>query len=52
MKNASKSASADGRGGLAEWPVSQEEADWSSAAASSASGSSEGASGADKSTDK
>jgi hypothetical protein len=47
-KNASNAASADGRGGLAEWPVSKEEADWSSAAAGSASG----ASGSDQSPDK
>lgn len=42
MKNAEA-----GRGGLKEWPVSKEEADWSSAAAgASSSGASSGESGA------
>lgn len=43
---ASSQDSAVGRGGLAQWPVSESPADWSSAAPSSAStGSSSGASG-------
>jgi len=44
---AASSSSADanaGRGGLSEWPVSKEEADWSSAAPASSSGSSTGSS--------
>jgi hypothetical protein len=46
-----KQATADvGRGGLKEWPVSKEEADWSGAAASSSTGVSSGASGSDSGT--
>lgn len=48
--NAAGAQSAEvGRGGLKEWPVSKEEADWSSAAASgsASTGASSGASGSD-----
>lgn len=46
-----KQAAADiGRGGLKEWPVSKEEADWSGAAASSSTGASSGTSGSDSAT--
>lgn len=39
-------SAADGRGGLAEWPVSKTEADWSNAApGSSSTGESSGSSG-------
>lgn len=56
MKDASNAAnseeSAVGRGGLAQWPVSESPADWSSAAPSSAStGASSGSSGSSGSSD-